>query len=160
MMKNLPIKLRKLLGVSSVGCAFGIGMLVFAPLIRAAEPAVPWECSYFGGEALNRCIRTYAELQQEKIARLEKDLARQQHNVQQLQQQIAEQASNTAALQRQLSRSRSAWYASPPIQAYPPFGLSLRLGRDRFWGGSLWYGSPRYWGPRWYGYGHRRWHRY
>ena len=159
----MPILLTKLqhslfLGSLSGFCALGV---VFCALSAGAtEPVVPWECSVFGGEAQDRCIRIYAEIQQEKIAKLEKELEAHQQRVQQLQEQVSEQASTTAELERQLSYNRSRWYESPSVEVYPPFGLNLRFGRDRFWRGSLWYGVPRYFGPRWYGHGHRRWHRH
>ena len=126
----------------------------------ATEPAVPWECSGFTDEAKDRCIRTFVELQQEKIEKLEKELEIQQQTVQQLQQQAAQQASATAELERQLTQTHSRWYGSPWVGVYPSFGLGLRFGRDRFYGGSLFYGQPYYFGPRFYGYGYRRWHRY
>ena len=94
------------------------------------------------------------------LPELEKDLAVQQQTVLQLQQQVSQQASTTAELERQLTDNRSRWYGSSSVQVYPPFGLSLRFGRDRFWGGSLYYANPRYFGPRFYGHGHRRWHRH
>jgi hypothetical protein len=139
-------------------CAMGI--MFCALSVGATEPAVPWECTTFVGEAQDRCIRTFVELQQEKIAKLEKDLEVQQQTVQQLQQQMAQQASTTAELERQLTHKSSRWYGPPSVHVYPPLGLSLRFGRDRFFGGSLWYGTPRYFGPRFYGHGHRRWHRH
>jgi uncharacterized coiled-coil protein SlyX len=128
--------------------------------VGAADQVVPWECTGFAGEAQDRCIRTFVELQQEKIAKLEKDLEIQEQTVQQLQQQVAQQASATAELEQKLTRKRSRWYNSPSVQIYPPFGLSLRFGRDRFFGGSLFYGNSRYYSPRFYGHGHRRWHRH
>ncbi|MDH5585284.1 MAG: hypothetical protein OEZ57_12520 [Nitrospirota bacterium] len=145
------------------GSVIGVGVLggmLFALPASAKESVVPWECSGFTAEAQNRCIRTLTELQQEKIAKLEKDLAVQQQTVLQLQQQVSQQASTTAELERQLTDNRSRWYGSSSVQVYPPFGLSLRFGRDRFWGGSLYYANPRYFGPRFYGHGHRRWHRH
>lgn len=137
-----------------------LGFVLCALPASATERAVPWECTGFAGEAQNRCLRTFAELQQEKIAKLEKDLEVQQQTVQQLQEQVAQQASATANLKAQLTRKRSHWYGSPSVQIYPPFGLSLRFGRDTFFGGSLFYGGARHYGPRLYGHGHRRWHRY
>jgi len=58
-------------GLSGV-CA--MGLMLCTPAAGATEPAVPWECTAFAGEAQARCIQTFVELQQEKIAKLEKDL--------------------------------------------------------------------------------------
>lgn len=139
-------------------CAMSI---IFSTLPAGAkESAVPWECAGFAGEAQGRCERILAELQQEKIAKLEKDLEVQRQTVQQLQQDVAQQASTTAELERTLTRKRSHWYGSPFVQIYPPFGLALRFGRDKYFGGTLFYGNPPYYGLRFYGHGHRRWHRY
>ena len=125
----------------------------------ATEQPVPWECSGFTGEAQSRCVRTFTDLQQEKIAKLERDLESQRQTVRQLQSQVTQQASATADLERQLSKRRSRWYGLPSVQIYPPFGLGLRFGSGRRFGGSLFFGSPYYYGPRFYGHGHRRWHR-
>jgi len=144
-------------GLSGV-CA--MGLMLCTPAAGATEPAVPWECTAFAGEAQARCIQTFVELQQEKIAKLEKDLQVQQQTVQQLEQHVAQQASAIAELERQLTQNRSGWYGSPSIHVYPPFGLRLRFGRDRFFGGSVFYGNPQYFGPRFYGHGYRRWHRH
>jgi len=122
--------------------------------VGAADQAIPWECTGFAGEAQSRCVRTVTELQQEKIAQLERDLETQQRTVQQLQQQVTRHATATADLERQLTRKRSRWYSSPFVQIYPPIGLTLRFGRGTIYGGS------HYYGPRFYGYGHRRWHRH
>jgi len=158
-MRILHTKFHHAVVTGSLGGLCAIGVMLCTLSAGATEPAVPWECSGFAEDAQNRCIRTFAELQQEKIARLEKDLAAQQQTVQQLQQQVSQQASATAELERQMTDNRSRWYGSSSLQVYPPFALGFRFGRDRFFGGSLWYGSPRYFGPRWYGHGYRRWHR-
>lgn len=144
----------------SLGGICAIGVLLCTLSAGATELAVPWECSAFDGDAQNRCIRTLVELQQEKIVKLEKDLEVQQQTVQQLQQQMTQQTSATVELERQLTGQRVRWYGSSSVRVYPPLGLSLRLRRDRFFGGTLWYGTSRYFGPRWYGHGHRRWHRH
>ncbi len=144
----------------SLGSICAMGTMFYALPVSAKEPAVPWECTGFEGDAQYRCIETFAQLQQEKIAKLEKELEIQQQTVQQLQQQVAQQASATAKLERKLTRKRSRWYNSAFVDVYPPVGLSLRFGRDRLFGGSLFYGAPRFYGPRWYGYGHRHWYRY
>ncbi len=135
-------------------CALGI-VLLSVP-VGAADQAVPWECTGFTGEAQIRCTRTFTELRQEKIAKLERELEFQKQKNQQFQQQLAQQASTTAKLERALTRKRSRWYNSPSLQIFPPLGLGLRFGRDRFFGGSLFFGAPRYYGPRFYGrHGHR-----
>ena len=136
------------LSTGSLGVLCAIGVMLCPLSLGATEPAVPWECSGFAEEAQNRCIRTFAELQQEKITKLEKDLEVQQQTVQQLQRQVSQQALATAELERQRTDNRSRWYDSSSVQVYPPFGLSLRFGRDRFYGRSSWYGTHRYFGPR------------
>ncbi len=146
--------------IGSLGGVCALGIMFWSLPVGATDQGVPWECTGFAGESQNRCIRTFAELQQEKIAKLEKDLELQKQTVQQLQQQVSQQASATAALERQFTQNRSRWYGPPSIGVYPPFGLSLRFGRDRFFGGSVFYGTPLYFGPRFYGYGYPRWHRY
>lgn len=153
-------KFQNSIWTSCLGSACALGLMLWSVPVGAEVQAAPWECTGFDGEAQIRCARTFTELQQEKIAKLEKDLESQQQRVQQLQQQVAQQASATAKLERKLTRKRSRWYNSPSVDLYPPFGLSLRFGRDRLFGGSLFYGQPYYYGPRLYGYGHRRWHRY
>ena len=144
----------------SLGGVCALGIMLWSLPVGAAGQVVPWECTGFASEAQNRCIQTFAELQQGKIAKLEKDLEVQRQTVQQLQQDVAQQTSTTAELERALTRKRSHWYGSPFVQIYPPFGLSLRFGRDKYFGGTLFYGNPPYYGPRFYGHGHRRWHRY
>lgn len=142
---------------------FGVGMLgiiLWGLPAGAAEAALPWECSGFTGEAQNRCIHTLTQLQQEKIAKLEQELDAQRQTVQRLEQQVSQQTAATAKLERQLTDNRSRWYGSSSLQVYPPLGLSLRFGRDRFWGGSVWYGTPRFWGWRYYGHGRYGWHHY
>lgn len=153
-------KLQNSVLIVSLGGVCVMGVMLCTLPAGATDPAVPWECTGFAGETQNRCIRTLAEIQQEKIAKLEKDLEVQQQTVQQLQQHVAQQASATAELERKLTHNRSRWYGSPSVYVYPPFGVSLRFGRDRFFGGSLFYGTTRYFGPRFYGHGYPRWHRH
>ncbi len=143
-----------------IGSVCALGLIFFSLPVGATVLVVPWECTGFAGEAQSRCVRTFTELQQEKIVKWERALEDQQRTVQQLQKQITRQASATADLERKLTRKRSRWYGSPSVQIYPPLGLTLRFGRDRFFGGSWFYGKPRYYGPRFYGHAHRRWHRY
>ncbi len=139
----------------SLGGLCVLGIMLWGFPVDATDHVVPWECTGFSGEVQDRCIRTFVELQQEKIAKLEKDFEIQQQAVQHLQQQVAQQESATAELERKLTRKRSRWYNSPSVDVYPSFGLSLRFGRHRFWGGSLFYGQPHYDGPRFYRRGHR-----
>ena len=153
--KNYPS-----IGIGGMGVVCAMSLMIGTGLAKATEPAVPWECSGFAAEAKSRCLQTFAELQQEKIAKLEKELESQRQTVQSLEQQVARQASSTAELERHLKNYRSRWYGSRFVPVYPSVSLGLRFGRDRFWRGSLWYGTPRYFGPRWYGHGPRRWHRH
>ena len=159
-MRIPEVDLQHTVWTGNLGGACVLGIMLCALPAGAANQAVPWECTGFSGEARSRCIRTFAELQQEKIAKLERAVEVQQRTVQQLQQQVARQASATADLERKLTRKRSRWYGSPSFQIYPPFGLTLRFGRDKFFGGSLFYGRPHYYGPRFYGHGHRHRHRH
>lgn len=144
----------------SLGGIWVLGFLLWTLPVSGADPIVPWECTGFSGEAQSRCVRTFTELQQEKIAKLEKELEIQKGTVQHLQHQVAQQASATADLKRQFRRKQSRWYRSPFVNIYPPLGFSLGFGRDRHFGGSLFLGRPYFYGPRFYGYGHRRWHRH
>ncbi len=137
-----------------------LGMMFWSVSVSAADQAVPWECTGFTGEAQSRCTRTFTELQQEKIAKLELELEFQKQKNQQFQQQLAQQASSTAKLERKLTRKRSRWYNSPSLYIYPPIGLNFHYGRDRFFGGSLFYGKSRHYGPRFFGQGHRGRHRH
>ncbi len=134
-------------------------MLWFLPA-NATDQVVPWECTGFTEEAQSRCVRIFADLQQEKIEKLERDLETQRQTVHQLQRQVTQQASVAANLERQLSKKRSRWYGRPTFQIYPPLGLSLGFGRHRHFGGSLFFGRPYYYGPRFFGHGHRRGHRH
>ena len=58
-----------------------LGIMLWSLPVGAADQTVPWECTGFAGEARNRCIQTFAELQQEKIEKLEKYLEFQQQTV-------------------------------------------------------------------------------
>lgn len=127
---------------------------------NATDLVVPWECTGFKGEAQSRCVRIYADLQQEKIEKLERDLEIQRQTVHQLQRQVTQQASVTAGLERKLNKKRFRWYGGPSFQFYPSLGLSLGLGRHRHFGGSLFLGRPYYYGPRFFGYGYRRGYRH
>ena len=144
--------------IGSLGSVCVLGLMLWTLPAGAAVSPMPWECSGFAGEAQSRCVRTLDELQQEKIAKLERAVEVQQRTLQQLQLQVTRQASATADLERKLMRKRSRRYSSPFVQIYPPLGLTLRFGRDTFFGGSLFYGRPHYYGPRLYGHGHRHGH--
>jgi len=157
-MRILHVELQHSFVTSSLGSFCALVVMLCALPADATGPIIPWECTGFAGEAQSRCVRTFADLQQEKIATLERDLEVQQRTVQQLQNQVARQASATVDLERKLTRKRSRWYSSPFVQIYPPLGLTLRFGRDTFFGGSLFYGSSHYYGPRLYGHGHRHGH--
>ena len=159
-MRMVQEKIYRLVGMGCVGVVCAMSLILGTRFASAAESGVPWECSGFSAEAQSRCLQTFAELQQEKIAKLEKELESQRQTVQSLKQQVARQASSTAELERHLKNNRSRWYGSRFVPVYPSVSLGLRFGRDRFWRGSLWYGTPRYFGPRWYGHGPRRWHRH
>ena len=148
---------------STTGFLGGLSVLAVMlwPLpANATDQVVPWECTGFTGEAQSRCARTFTELQQEKIAKLEKELEIQQRTVQHLQDRVAQQASATADLERKLRRKQARWYRSSFVDIYPPFGLSLGFGRHRHFGRSLFLGRPYYYGPRFFGHGHRRGHRH
>ncbi len=143
---------------SSLGSFCALVVMLCALPADAAGPIIPWECTGFAGEAQSRCVRTFADLQQEKIATLERDLEVQQRTVQQLQNQVARQASATVDLERKLTRKRFRWYGSPFVQIYPPLGLTLGFGRDKYFWGSLFYGTSHYYGSGFYGHGHGHGH--
>lgn len=157
-MRNSDIDSQKTLGMGWLTGLCVLGFMLGALPAEATGPVIPWECTGFTGEAQNRCTRMFTELQQEKIAKLEKDLEVQQRTVQQLQNQVARQASATADLERKLTRKRSRWYGSPFVQIYPPLGLTLGFGRDKYFWGSLFYGTSHYYGSGFYGHGHGHGH--
>ncbi len=135
-----------------------IMVLGVAPFALADSP-VPWECTEYEGEAQNRCIRMFAELQQQQIDRLEKELEAQKHIVDELKDQVNKQAATTNELEEELDRTRYRTEGPPWTRVYPPWGFSLRFGRDGWYGGTYYYGPP-YYGPRYYYPRHRRWHRH
>lgn len=138
--------------------AFGMVLMVSPGL--AAESSVPWECTEYEGDVQRRCVEMFAELQQRKIEQLEKELAAQQRVVQELQEQMNTQADMTKDLEEKLDRTRYRDDHRPWNWAYPPWGFSLRFGRDGLYGGSYYYGAPYHYGPRYYHPRHRRWHRH
>ncbi len=155
-----PVNFQHSAWVGRIGRVGVLAVMLWPLSVSGADLLVSWECTGFSGEAQDRCIRTFVELQEEKISKLGKDLEIQQQTVQQLQQQVAQQKSVTAELERKLTRKRSDWYSAPSGDLYPPFGLNLRFGQDRYWGGSPFYGQPHYYGPRFYRHGYRRGYRY
>lgn len=159
-MKFMPSKLHLSMLISCLIGAGAMGFLLCSSLASAAEPRVLWECSGFSGEAQDRCIRTYAELQQEKISKLEKAVEAQEDIIQQLQQKAALQAAATANLEYKLTRNRRSWGYGPSVRIFPPLGFALSFGRERFWGGSFFSGKRHYYGQRFYGRGYQRWRRF
>lgn len=144
--------------VGSLGC-------VLFPFPSTAETLqVPWECSNFTGEAQTRCVNTFMEAQQKKIAELEGKLQAQEGTVSQLKSQLDRQATATSDLQRQLA-DRPATSLVPMPYPYPysygyPLGLGLGFGLQ--FGSAGIYASPYpyyrpFWGPRHYGYWGYRW---
>ena len=159
-MRIPQVNLQYLARIGRLGGLSALAVILWSLPANATDPIVPWECSGFVGEAQNRCARTFTELQQEKIANLEKELEIQQRTVQHLQYRVTQQASATANLERKLRRKQSRWYRSSFVDIYPPLGLSLGFVRHRHFGGSLFFGSPYYYGPQFFGHGHRRRHRH
>ena len=51
----------------SLGGVCALGIMFWSLPVGATDQSVPWECTGFAGESQNRCIRTFAELQQEKL---------------------------------------------------------------------------------------------
>ncbi len=136
------------------------GMFLMVSPGMAVESSVPWECTEYEGEVQQRCVRMFAELQQRKIEQLEKELAAQQRVVEELQEQMNTQADITKDLEQELDRRRYRAERRAWGWGYPPWGLSLRFGRDGLYGGSYFYGAPYSYGPRYYHPRHRRWHRH
>ncbi len=158
-MQFLPNESNSAVLIASFGGICALAIVFWGGSVRAADQSIPWECTGFAGDAQDRCTRTFTELRQEKIAKLEKELEFQRQKNQQYQQQVVQQASAMARLEKKLTRKRARWYNSSSLHIFPPLGLGLRFGRDRFFGGSLFYGYPRYYSPRFYRHGYRRWHR-
>lgn len=142
--------------------------LVMAQQSAVAQPlSIPWECSSYRDEAQARCITTFNELQQDKVAQLESRLRAQQTTVNQLKTQIVRQESITETLQRQANRPTihvapilypSFLYPSFPVVTLPPRpGLWFSFGHTWAIGPSYLYAYPSagiWWGPRPY----RSWH--
>ena len=130
MKKRMPDRCRSL---TIVICAAAIiGLMQFGPA-SAADPAVPWECSTYTGDAQLRCMQGLIESQREKIGHLEGQVQAQQSQMGVLQQQLDQQSRSTADLQRQLERPPTVVPAPTPYTyaypyAYPyPYPLSLCL---------------------------------
>ncbi len=150
-----------------------IGLLFPAFPAQASDAEVPWECSGYTGEARARCVRTFIEIQREKIAKLEGQLKAQQDTVAQLKEQVDRQAAAAANQQRQAAAPPVAVapiipyayaypYAYPYAYGYPSIGFSLYFGRPWIYGPPYFYGPGFnfYWGPRFFGhrgYWGRRW---
>lgn len=123
---------------------------------------IPWECSNYAGDAQTRCVNTFMEGQQKKIAELEGKLQAQEGAVSQLKSQLDRQSTATADLQRQLTE-RPATTIVPVPYSYPysyGYPLGLGLGFGLHFGNAGFYGSPYdrpFWGPRHYGYWGYRW---
>lgn len=133
--------------------------LASAPRAFAADPAVPWECSTYSGEAQTRCINVLLEDQRNRIGQLEGQLQSQQAQLNALQDQLTQQ-----------SQAVTPPATSPPpppapyAYIYPPYGYPYGyasrpgIGLGFSFGGPYHYG-PRYWGRRFYGHwghGHHR----
>jgi hypothetical protein len=153
-------------------------LLAAEPSGSANEPAGPWECSGYSGDAHARCLHALIEVQQNKISKLEGELRSQQSSVNELRDRVERQRAASADLERQLSdRSyASQSYTAPPAAypysyAYPPVGLGLYLGNP-WYGYGFGYGSsyfyrpyfgprifigPRFFGPRHFGHHRGRW---
>ncbi len=152
------------MGCSRLMGAFLIVGLPWSLPAWAGDDAIPWECSGFSGEAQARCMRTFSELQQEKIAKLERQLEAQRQRVDRLERQMSQQATQAAHLQKKLSkkRYRRYRYGWPRAWLYSPLGFSLQFGPHGVWAGPRFFGGPFGYGYNFYGhrYGKRRWHRH
>lgn len=162
-MKNPSLKSRHNSGLSSriiwkrwTGVA-GLGLLLSALPVGAAEPPVPWECSEYSGEAQVRCMHTLFELQQDKIAKLEEQLKVQEGTVNELKEKMDRQEAAARREAKAAYKGDPRWppppYSPPVAPSYapsygyapvPPIGIYL---------GNPW----RY--PRYYGYGPGYWGR-
>ena len=80
-MRFSPHQFKNSVLTGSLGGICALGILSWAVPVRAADQPIPWECTGFAGEAQIRCTRTFTELQQEKIAKLEKELEVQQQRI-------------------------------------------------------------------------------
>ena len=144
----------RILQIILLAGAIGILLLLWTAAARAADQAVPWECSGYTGDAQARCVNTFVELQREEIAKLKGQLQAQEGTVNQLRQQADRQAAAAADVQRQLSATPTAVPATPYIYPYvypPAVGLSLYIGRPWI------YGPPYYYRPYWGPHFHSHW---
>jgi hypothetical protein len=130
----------------------------------ANEPAAPWECSGYSGDAHTRCLQAYIEGQQAKISQLEGELRLQQSSVNELRDRVDRQRAATADLERRLSDRSYAerLYAPPRVPysyaypyPYPPVGLGFYFGSPGYYGSPFlsrpYFGSGFYFGPRSFG---------
>jgi hypothetical protein len=153
--------------------AFYAGILSFflawsaGPAGAGDEQTGPWECSGYTGEAYERCLRAFTEVQQEKISKLEAELRRQQNSVNELRDQVDRQRATTADLERQLSdRANAERLYAPPLTpfysysyTYPSVGLGLYFGSPWSYGppylyrpfGPSFYFGTRHFGHRYFG---------
>ena len=123
-------------GRTGLALALGTILWITTGTSLAAEMQVPWECSGYEGEAQARCLRTFIELQQDKIAKLEGEQLAQTREMTRLQEQVERQASANAEIQQHLANRPTTvvpvpsplpyWYAAP--------GLSIYLGRPWIYG--------------------------
>ena len=159
--------------MSKWAVAFGGGPFLFllvwvtGPVKGADGQAGPWECSGYAGEAYERCLKAFTEVQQEKISKLEAELRRQQNSVNELRDQVDRQRATTADLERQLSdRANAERFYAPPLTpfysysySYPPVGLGLYFGSPWYYGppylyrpfGPSFYFGTRHFGHRYFG---------
>ncbi|MBS0152589.1 MAG: hypothetical protein JSR31_16795 [Nitrospira sp.] len=144
-----------------------VGSLAYllTPFSSTAETLqVPWECSNYTADAQTRCVNTFMEAQQKKIAELEGKLQAQQTTVGQLKEQLDQQSAATTTLQRQLAERPTTSvlplsYGYPYGYALPP-ALGLGLGLGLHFGNAAFYASPYnrpYWGHRHFGYWGYNW---
>jgi hypothetical protein len=136
----------------------GIGVLLAGLPAQASESQTPWECSSYTGDAHNRCVQAFTELQRDQIAALQEKMKAQEETVNRLKDQLDRQASTSADLQRQLAQRRTIVQAAPPIYTYPSVGFGLYLGGPWIYGPPYYY-PPFFYGPRYYGLGYwgHRW---
>jgi hypothetical protein len=139
---------------SVFACGVGLGLLLSGAHAIAQETDVLWECSEYSPEAQARCMRTFLQLQQEKIAHLEEQLKAQEGTVNELKEKMDRQE---AVARREAQASQQAprylpppympAYAPPYAPAYgyvpaPPIGVYIQ---------------PPWRYPRYYGYGPGYW---
>ncbi|MDR4495679.1 MAG: hypothetical protein AB7P17_15205 [Nitrospirales bacterium] len=135
----------------------GLGLVVSAMPVAAAEPSVPWECSEYSGEAQTRCMNTLLELQQEKIAKLEEQLKAQEGTVNELKEKMDRQEAEARREAKKAYKQDPRWPPPPYVPAYEP-SYSPAYGYAPIPPIGIYLGNPwRY--PRYYGYGPGYWGR-